>query len=91
MKILIASALIIMAGVAYGAESTASTPTLAESCWNLNVGSMGVGHVYLLASIAKQYPIIAGDIQPVIEQMHLSPDERAKICKQVHSVSQVQG
>lgn len=89
MKITIATVLVMMAGVAQADGSTAQTAPLAESCWNLKVGAITSGGIYLLSNIAKQYPSVTGEIQQVIHQKNLSPDERAKICEQVESSKQV--
>lgn len=88
-KITIAAVFIMVAGVVQAADSIEPTAPFAESCWNLKVGAITSGQVYMLANIAKHYPSVAGEIQPVIHQMNLSPDERSKICTGIGSAKQV--
>ena len=65
------------------ANQLAAAKPLSESCWSMKTGALGLSQVYVLANIAKQYPVAAGNVQSVMDHKTLLPNDQELICRAI--------
>lgn len=76
----------VMIALSFGANA-AEPPPMSDTCWNLRVGSVEMGEVYVLGVLSQRYPAIAEDVHPVLKSMTLTAAQRDVICKKIESAA----
>lgn len=89
MKTLSISSAVMMTALSFGANA-AEPPPMSDTCWNLRVGSVEMGEVYVLGVLSQRYPAISEGVRPVLKSMTLTAVQRDVICKKIESTPQAQ-